>query len=85
MPTEIQRTILVKVGSHECVTCQRCATTFAAVHPACPSCSQEFRFRADNDWLRRLILEYEPGTRGPTLEFIKEQAQALASKGATDG
>ena len=30
---------LIAVGLHECVTCLRCATTFAAVHPACPYCS----------------------------------------------
>ena len=47
MATEIQRTVLVRVGEHECVTCERCATTFAVVHPACPSCSQEFRLRQE--------------------------------------
>ncbi len=34
---------LVAVGEHECVTCHRCACTFARVHPACPRCSQEAR------------------------------------------
>src|SRR5215471_10407359 len=29
----------IPVGKHECVTCLRCATTYAAVHPACPRCS----------------------------------------------
>lgn len=37
---------LIAVGTHECVTCPRCACTFAAVHPACPRCSEESRERA---------------------------------------
>jgi len=32
---------LLDVGEHECVTCPRCACTFAKVHPACPRCSVE--------------------------------------------
>lgn len=34
---------LLPVGEHECVTCRRCACTFAVVHPACPRCSTEER------------------------------------------
>lgn len=34
---------LVAVGMHACVTCTRCSTTFAAVHPACPRCSARSR------------------------------------------
>lgn len=51
---QIKRTILVEVGPHECVTCQRCATTFARVHPACPSCSQEFRVQSENERMREV-------------------------------
>lgn len=28
---------------HACVTCTRCSTTFAAVHPACPACAARER------------------------------------------
>lgn len=41
-------TELVAVGKHECVTCMRCACTFAAVHPACPSCAATTRDRFDS-------------------------------------
>jgi hypothetical protein len=33
----------IDVGEHECVTCPRCATTYAKVHPACPRCSSAAR------------------------------------------
>ena len=50
-----KRTILIEVGEHQCLTCTRCSTTFARVHPACPSCSQEFRARAENERLRKVV------------------------------
>lgn len=34
---------LISVGLHECVTCLKCACTFAAVHPACPRCAEQHR------------------------------------------
>jgi hypothetical protein len=55
----ISTTVLMRVGKHECVTCQRCACTFAAVHPACPRCSEEFRKRAEVERLRERVTNYE--------------------------
>lgn len=34
---------MIPVGEHDCVTCPRCACTFASVHPACPRCSEANR------------------------------------------
>lgn len=86
---EIKRTILVEVGPHECVTCQRCATTFAAVHPACPSCSQEFRLRADNERLREAAQQAlaKADAEGLTdaTHWVRDLRAALAApEGATD-
>lgn len=48
------------VGMHECVTCSRCACTYAAVHPACPRCSESDRLEAD---LARTRLDLEERIR----------------------
>lgn len=41
---------LIPVGKHECVTCRRCATTFAAVHPECPACILRARCYGCGKW-----------------------------------
>ena len=38
---------LLPIGEHECVTCTRCALSFAAAHPACPRCAQAWRGEQD--------------------------------------
>ena len=46
---------LVNVGEYECVTCTRCATTFAIVHPTCPRCVMQ----AEAAWLRHELEKAE--------------------------
>lgn len=80
---------LVHVGERECVTCTRCATTFAAVHPACPYCSADRRRNneierlrdalRDTDWL---MICYRDIVRGNRVRGLGEAIAAYESSHA---
>jgi hypothetical protein len=62
---------LIDVGEHECVTCTRCATTFAKVHPACPECTAQ-------DEIERLREAYDD--EGHKLRGALEERDALKKR-----
>lgn len=70
---------LIPVGSHECVTCERCATTFAAVHPACPSCVQRQARQDAEKVLHAIGYGYDdPDSPAYMLGFVGQRQLARA-------
>jgi hypothetical protein len=74
------------VGRHECVTCRRCACTFAAVHPACPRCSERHRSAGEIDRLTQLlhnvegVLDYYANTVPAGVFISRRLAQDVLGK-----
>jgi hypothetical protein len=67
----------VDVGMHECVTCTRCATTYARVHPACPSCSMETRLGTLGELLDEIHTSVQGEAVDDALAYVEMRAALL--------